>query len=162
MGWSGENTKHGGEVWEGFVLVGWGTRGCGEVREGVGVEQVAVRRVNGDYIVRRSKGIEGLREWIQRGRILRGGGGGLNGRAVDGGGLALSGLGVRPGPAGCRALEEGRDEERLEGLPPLAHDALEGQVGRQPGRGQQWRLQGIHLRKITEMLRNSPDVKGCI
>ena len=38
QGWSGENTKQGGEIWERFVLVGWGTRGCGEVREGVGVE----------------------------------------------------------------------------------------------------------------------------
>jgi hypothetical protein len=149
-------------VWERFVLVCRGTRGRGEVREGVGVEQVAVRRVDGDYIVCRSKGIESLREWIQLGRIARGGGGGADGRAVDGDGLALSGLGVRPAPVGCRALEEGRDEKRLERLPPLAHDALGRQVGRQSGRGQRRGLQRINLRKTTEMLRNSRDVKGRI
>ena len=91
-------------------MTGRGTRGCGEVCERVGVQEVAVGGVEGDYIVRGGEGIEGLREWIQLGRVLGGGGGGWGGRAVDGDDLALSGLGARPGPAGSRVLEEGRDK----------------------------------------------------
>ena len=106
---------------ERFVLIGWGARGGAEVCERVGVQEVAVRRVEWDYIVSGNEGIEGLREWIQLGRMFEGEGGGWSGRAVDGDGQALSGLGVRPGPIGCRTLEEGRDEKRLERLPPLAY-----------------------------------------
>ena len=101
----------------GLVLDGWGTRGSGEVCEGVGVEEVAEGRVERDYIVCCGEGVEGLREWIQLGRDWGGGGRGWGGRAVDGDKLSTSGLGVRPGPVRCRDVEEGRDEKRLERLP---------------------------------------------
>lgn len=48
-------------------------------------------------------------------------GGGWGRGAVDGDKLALSGIGMRPGPVGSRALEERRNEKRLERLPPLAY-----------------------------------------
>ena len=111
------------------VLVGWGTRGGGEVCEGVGVEEVAVGRIEGDYIVCGCEGVEGLGEWIQLGRFWGGGGRGWGGRAVDGDkARGASGLGVGPGPVRCRAVKEGRDEKRLERLPSAAspHVWLEG------------------------------------
>lgn len=58
-----------------------------------------------------------------------GGGGGGGGRGgVDGDKLALSGIGMRPGSVGSRVLEEGRNEERLERLPPLANHVWRGEL----------------------------------
>ena len=150
-GGGGKGAAQGGKLWGKSVLTGRGTRGCGEVCERVGVQEVAVGGVEGDYIVRGGEGIEGLREWIQLGRVLGGGGGGWGGRAVDGDDLALSGLGARPGPAGSRVLEEGRDKKRLERLPPLAHHVWQRRLERQPGGGQWRRMQMANLRKTGEV-----------
>ena len=110
----GEGCMEGGVLRVRLFMAGRGTRGCGKVCEGVGVEEVVVGRVERDYIVCGGEGVEGLREWIQLGRVLGDGGGGRGGRAVDGDKVSLSGVGVGPGPAGCRGVEEGRNEKRLE------------------------------------------------
>lgn len=149
-GGGGKDTVQGRRL---FVLIGWGTRGSREVCEGVGIQEVIVRRVERDYIVRGGEGIEGLREWIQLGQVLGGGGGGWSRRAVDGDRLTLSGLGLGPGPIGCRDLEEGRDEKRLKRLPSLAHHFWQKQLERQPGGGQRRRVQITDLGKTTEASR---------
>ena len=61
-GGGGKGAVQGGKLWGKSVLTGRGTRGCGEVCEWVGVQEVAVGGVE-DHIVRGGEGLEGLREW---------------------------------------------------------------------------------------------------
>ena len=153
-GRGGKNASKGGELWERFVLVCWGTWGWREVCEGVSVQEVTVGRVERDYIVCGGEGIEGLREWIQLGRELGsgGGGGGLGRGAVDGDKLSLSGIGVRPGSVGSRALEERGDEERLERLPALACHVRQRRLEGRLGREQEMRVRTENLRADVKRL----------